>query len=321
MSDSEKTLSDQVQPFLIEDLGLRGRLVRLGRSVDEIAGRGRYPAPVAELLAEFLAFTVVLGNALKFEGIFKAQAQGDGPVGFLVADMTHDGNLRGYARFDAGHVEAIGDVDSAPVPRLLGAGRLAVTVDQGPSRQQYQGITELTGASLSDCAHAYFRQSEPVETAISLAAGLNGQTVHASALMIQRVAHDGGQPGSEEDEHERDYDDEWRRAVVLTSSVTPTELLNPALESSSLLYRLYHEDGVRLFRVRDIRHSCRCSQERVAATLSSFPSEEIDSMVEDGRITVTCGVLPVQVFFRGEVPYCSLPILMGARTRAKLPRL
>lgn len=285
MPDSQQSLPDQVQPFLIEDLGLRGRLVRLGLSVDRIAGQGRYPGPVAELMGEFLALTVVLGSALKFEGLFKAQAQGDGPVGLLVADMTHDGNLRGYARFDADRVEAFGDVGGAPVPRLLGAGRLAVTVDHGPNKQQYQGITELAGARLADCAHTYFRQSEPLETAISLAARATGKSVRASALMIQRT-----EPSDHPEDvvSGRDREDEWRRAVVLTSSATREELLDPALESSSLLYRLYHEDGVRLFRVRDIRHACRCSRDRVAATLSSFPRDEIDSMIEGGRITVTC---------------------------------
>jgi molecular chaperone Hsp33 len=158
----------------------------------------------------------------------------------------------------------------------------------------------LTGARLADCAHSYFRQSEPMETVISLAADLTGKRAGASALMIQRLASDQGQTITIDGAELRDHDDDWRRAAVLTSSATPKELLDPTLEPSSLLYRLYHEDGVRLFRTREIRHACSCSNERVAATLSSFPPDEIDSMVEDGRIAVTCEFCQSEYKFEGK---------------------
>lgn len=296
MSDAS-ALEDLIQPFQIEDLGLRGRFVRLGPAAQAVLGPHGYPAPVAELMGEMLALTAVLGGALRFDGVFKLQTQGDGPVSFMVTDMTDDGDLRGYARYDAEAVAAVGDPGAAPVPRLLGAGRMAVTVDHGPNAQQHQGITELSGARLADCAHTYFRQSEPVETVIALtAAGPEGEEPRAAALMIQRLPP---VEGSQATPPERDLDDEWRRAVALTSSVTPAEMLDPAIPPPQLLYRLYHEDGVRLFRSRPVRHACRCSRERVATTLKSFAPADIDSMVEDEAITVTCEFCKSEYAFSG----------------------
>lgn len=275
--------TDLIQPFRIEDLGLRGRLVRLGPTLDSILGPHHYPEAVARLMGETLALTTVLASALKFDGVFKLQTQGDGPLSLMVADITSDGSLRGYARYDAARLPADEDIADAPVPRLLGAGRLAVTLDHGPNAQQHQGMTELTGPHLADCAHTYFRQCEPLQTAISLAATAGEEGAgRAAALMIQRPRPEGGVDADDEAE------DEWRRAVALTSSVTASEMLDGEIQPARLLYRLYHQEGVRLFRVRPVRHACRCSRAKVAATLGRFPAAELDAMVEDGGIAVTC---------------------------------
>lgn len=275
--------ADLIQPFRIEDLGLRGRLVRLGPALDSILGAHGYPPAVARLMGETLALTTVLASALRFDGVFKLQTQGDGPLGLMVADITSDGSLRGYARYDAERLPTAEDIADAPVPRLLGAGRLAVTLDHGPNAQQYQGMTELTGPRLADCAHTYFRQCEPLQTAISLVATVgDGDGSRAAALMIQRP-----RPADDVDADD-EAEDEWRRAVALTSSATAFEMLDSAIQPARLLYRLYHEEGVRLFRVRPVRHACRCSRAKVAATLGRFPAAELDAMVEDGAIIVTC---------------------------------
>ncbi len=273
---------DLVQPFQIEDLGLRGRLVRLGDCLDDAFARHGYPEPVAGLLAETMTLCVVLASALKFDGVFGLQAQGDGPVALLAADLTSDGEVRGFAKFDGERVDATAAA-GAVVPRLLGAGHLAFTVDQGPDTERYQGITELQGATIAECAQTYFRQSEQLETAILLTARPAGDGARAAGLMIQRL------PGGGEGTPERDDDDEaWRRAVILLGSITGGELLDAALAPADLLYRLYHEDGVRLFRQRPVRHACRCSRRRVARTLASFPQAEVEAMAEAGRVTVTC---------------------------------
>ena len=276
---------DQVRPFQVEGLDVRGRIVRLGPLLDDMCRGHDYPAPVRALLGEVAALALVLASALKYDGIFTLQIQGSGPVGLVVVDVTSAGDMRGHARFDAARLAGLGDIAAAPVPRLLGAGHMAFTVDQGPDTDRYQGITGLEGATLSECAHGYFRQSEQMETAILLAADAATEGTHAGALMVQRLPGTAA-AGADIDE------DAWRRAVVLMSSLTSAELLDGGLNSETLLYRLYHEDGVRLFDLHDVRHKCRCSQGRVAQTLKSFPRAEIMELADkdaDGHsVRVDC---------------------------------
>lgn len=276
---------DYVQPFQIEAPGLRGRLVRLGAAVDAVIAPHGYPPAVETLLAESMALAAVLASGLKYDGFFTLQMQGSGPVGLVMVDITSGGDMRGYARFDPDRLEAAAPIADAPVPRLLGAGVMSFTVDQGPDTDRYQGVTPLEGASLSECAHAYFRQSEQVETAIRLCAAAGNSAGdggrRAAAIMLQRLPGDDGlDPDAEED---------WRRAVILMSSATPAELLEPRLDANRILYRLFHEDGVRIFRRRALRHRCRCSRAKVEAILRSFPAAEMRELIEDdGQITVTC---------------------------------
>lgn len=274
---------DYVQPFQIEAPGLRGRLVRLGSAVEAVLAPHHYPPPVAAILAEAMAMSAVLASGLKYEGVFTVQVQGDGPVGLMIVDVTSDGGMRGYARFHTERLRASSPEPENPVPRLLGAGHMAFTVDQGPDTDRYQGITALEGATLGDCAHAYFRQSEQMETAIALCASdmtaLEAEP-RAAALMIQRL------PAP--DLFESEAEDDWRRAVILMSSVNPAELLDPTLAPADILYRLFHEDGVRVYRQRPLRHQCRCSRDKVERTLRAFAESEVKAMVEEGRLAVTC---------------------------------
>ncbi|MBL8659318.1 MAG: Hsp33 family molecular chaperone HslO [Rhodospirillales bacterium] len=279
-----KLFGDFVQPFQIEAPGLRGRLVRLGAAVDAVLAPHDYPPAVEKLLGEAMAMAAVLASGLKYEGIFTLQIQGDGPVAVVMVDITSDGDMRGYARYDMARLDASGPAPEAPVPRLFGAGVMAFTVDQGPDTERYQGVTPLEGATLGECAHAYFRQSEQIETAIRLCVSDPGEADggrRAAAIMLQRLPRD--------DAREPDAEEDWRRAVILMSSATPAELLEPRLSANQILFRLFHEDGVRVFRRRALRHRCRCSRTKVEAILRSFPSAEIRDMLEEnGRITVTC---------------------------------
>ncbi len=288
---------DALQPFRLGRRRLRGQHVRLGATVQTILSQTDYPAPVATLLGELLALTVVLGGSLKYDGVFTAQARGDGPIGTLVADLTSTGALRGYASYDRAAIERVsGALDQDLVPRLLGAGHLAFTVDQGPDTERYQGIVELEGASLSSCAHTYFRQSEQIASAIKLAAAPVDGLWRAGALMLQRVPGEGGIETDAEVEDddggadwvEADPEEDWRRAVILMSSVSDAELLDPALDSVRLLYRLFHAEGARLARPRELRFACRCSRERVIHVLRSLPRQEVETMKIDGRVVVTC---------------------------------
>jgi molecular chaperone Hsp33 len=284
---------DHVQPFQIEAPGLRGRLVRLGPAVEAVLAGHAYPPEVAAMLAEAMAMAAVLASGLKYDGIFTLQFQGDGPIRLLVVDITSGGDMRGYARFDAGRLPDAARATEGPVPRLFGAAHMSFTVDQGPGTERYQGITSLEGATLGDCCHAYFRQSEQLQTAIRLCASdatdlRSGR--RAAALMIQRLPLASGiDPEAAEDD--------WRRAVILMSSATPAEMLAPDLPSADLLYRLFHEDGVRLFRTRAVRHRCRCSRGKVERTLRAFSVDELMTMREDGLLRVTCEFCKAEYVF------------------------
>ncbi|MEJ2119719.1 MAG: Hsp33 family molecular chaperone [Alphaproteobacteria bacterium] len=295
------TADDLIQPFQIESHSLRGRLVRLGPAIDAIISAHDYPEPVATLLGETVTLAALFADAMKFEGILTIQTKSDGPVNLLVADVTSTGDIRGYAGFDEAKLAAAleGPVE-APVPMLLGAGYLAFTVDQGRHTERYQGIVELNGATLADCAHHYFRQSEQLDAAIQLAAGRvgpagtdgeSGESVwRAGGMMLQHLPPEGGKA-----EHNWDMDaqrdiDGWRETVVLMGTVKSGELLGPRLRPHDLLYRLFHEVGVRAFQTKSLVHSCRCSREKVATTLASLPRKEIEDCKEEGtdEVVVTC---------------------------------
>lgn len=294
MNADLRVTDDLVLPFRTDAHALRGRLVRLGGTVDAILNRHVYPEPVATLLGEALTLAAALAATLKYDGVFTLQTKGDGPVTMLVADVTSAGALRGYAQVDHARLEpalsrpgpgAVPGPGHDPVPRLLGAGYLAFTVDQGPATDRYQGIVELTGATLADCIHHYFRQSEQLQAAINLAVGRVEQDGcmrwRAGALMIQRLPE--GRGGDTEAEEEG-----WRDAAAKLASCTRGELLDPAMPPDQLLYRLFHEGGVRAYRARRLGDSCRCSRQRVARMLRGLPAAELEDLKIDGKLVVTC---------------------------------
>jgi len=274
---------DLVLPFLIESSGIRGRLLRLGPAIDTILTRPGYPEPVAALLGELAALAGVLAATLKYEGVFTLQIKGEGPVRTMVADVTSAGELRGYAGYDAEAVAAREAEGAAlEVEPWLGAGHMAFTVDQGEHSQRYQGLVELTGPRLADCLLHYFRQSQQLNAGILVACGRVEGTWRAGALLIERIPETaGGEAGeiSQED---------WRRALILMASLTEKELLDPALAPEGLLYRLFHEDGVRVFETRPVTVGCRCSREKLEGVLRSIPPAELEPMKVEGAVVMTC---------------------------------
>ncbi|NIA71536.1 molecular chaperone Hsp33 [Pelagibius litoralis] len=275
--------ADQVQPFLLESSDIRGRLLRLERVSSEILRRHDYPDPVAQLLAEMLALCGGLSAMLKYEGIFTLQASGDGPIRVMVVDVTSEGAMRGYAGFDRERLaQAVTDAggDRPTVPALFGKGSLAFTVDQGDYSDRYQGIVALDGDTLADCLQHYFMQSEQLQSGIVLAAGRRGDGWVSAALVLQRLP--------EESVGEIDDEDDWRRAMVLQASCRPDELLDDGLPLNDLLYRLFHEEGVRVFEPRPLVEACRCSGERLEAVLGAMPRPEIEELKIDGAVEVTC---------------------------------
>ncbi|NBC31767.1 MAG: molecular chaperone Hsp33 [Alphaproteobacteria bacterium] len=280
MTPETAGIDDQVQPFQIEASHLRGRLIRLGPALDAIVAAHDYPEPVATLLAETVVLAGMLASVLKYQGIFTLQATGDGPVSTLMADVTSAGDMRGYARVDRERLPGPGR-EPPELRALLGKGHLAFTVDQGPHTQRYQGIVELTGGTLAECLQFYFRQSEQIDAGLKVAVGRRDGHWRGGGLMVQRLPEDPGTPAS-------DRQEDWRRAMILMGSCTADELLDPGLSAHGLLYRLFHEDGVRVYAPVGVQQGCRCSRERIANILASFSEEEVTECVADNRVVITC---------------------------------
>jgi len=297
---------DSVMPFEVAKLDLRGRVVRLGPAVDQILESHAYPPPVAKLLGEAVVLTVMLGSALKINGRFILQTQTGGPVRMQVVDFTAPGKVRACARFDKQRVVQAIAAGEASAGALLGHGHLAMTIDQGPDMSRYQGLVALEGGSLEDAAHEYFRRSEQIPTRVRIAVAeellqAKGGASHrwrAGGIMLQflpkaperaRLADfDPGDVPEGMQPHTVEEDDAWVEGRSLVSTVEDIELIDPALSSERLVYRLFHEPGVRVFRSSDVRAECSCSRETVEAMLKSFSQDDRDHMVEDGKISVTC---------------------------------
>ncbi len=304
-SDKAPALPDDdlVLPFRTVKSDVVGRVIRLGPVVDAVLSRHAYPEPVSHTLGEALALTGMLGSALKDGAKLILQTKTDGPLDFLVADFEQPGKLRGYANFDKGNAALAEARDRSDQGALLGSGHVAMTIDPGGGRDSYQGIVALTKEPLVTAAHTYFRQSEQLPTFIRLAvarhygpaAGGGARAWHwrAGGLMIQQLAREGGKRELEGEAHDLsldgDDDENWNRARHLAATVEDHELLDPTLSPERLLYRLFHEEGVRVVPAMQLSEACRCSRERIELYLARFGADELKDLREqDGSISVTC---------------------------------
>ena len=294
-SIDESRAGSQILPFYLagetgEAALVRGRFATVGVPVTQILARHGYPDAVAGLQAEAMAIAACLSTFMKFDGFFTLQAKGDAYVKTLLADVTSDGALRGYTAFDDEISPPVGDdmvaAMPASVPALLGTGYVAFTVDQGSENGRYQGIVELDGETLSDAATAWFANSEQVDSHIVAAAGRQGDSWTASALMVQRVAADGGRSSPSSN---ADQDDAWTTAEMLIRSVTRDELVDPALAPEDLVFRLFNALRPHVAPAQPVADRCRCSPEKVEAVLARMSAEELaDLVAESGMVEVTC---------------------------------
>ncbi|MGL5363077.1 MAG: Hsp33 family molecular chaperone [Bosea sp. (in: a-proteobacteria)] len=302
---SADAIDDRVVPFAVPALDIRGRVIRLGEALNLVLDRHAYPDAVSRVLGEAATLTVLLGTALKFEGRFQLQTKTDGAISMLVVDFTAPDQFRAVARFDAEKLAAAGQTGTAA---LLGHGHLAMTVDQGAEMSRYQGVVALEGQGLEEAAHQYFRQSEQIPTRIRLAVGevVTGGRRHwrGGALMVQFMPQSADRmraadlpPGDapEGSDYLTDVDgdgvrdDAWMEARSLVGTIEDHELLDPALASESLLYRLFHERGARVFEAQAVHEECRCSRERIMGMLKGFSAKDrYDMIADDGQIGITC---------------------------------
>ncbi|MEN5084192.1 Hsp33 family molecular chaperone [Bosea sp. TWI1241] len=301
---------DRVLPYTVPALDIRGRVVRLGASLDDILGRHHYPEPVARVLAEAAALTVMLGSTLKGEGRFQLQTKSDGAIPMLVVDFNAPDSYRAMARYDAERLAQAMEAGTLSTGELLGSGHLAMTVDQGSETTRYQGIVALEGQSLEEAGHQYFRQSEQIPTRIRLGVGSvlsgGGLAWRAGGLIAQfmptspdRLRAADLSPGdapeghailaAAADDNDGISDDAWAETRSLLGTIEHHELLDPTLDSERLLYRLFHERGAHVFEPLAVRDACRCSRERVMGMLKGFSQDDRQAMVaDDGTLGVTC---------------------------------
>ena len=295
---SDAPIDDSALPFAVEPLDVRGRLVRLGPALDAILARHAYPEPVSRLLAEAAVLTTMLGTALKSKGRLQLQTRSDGPVQMLVVDFDAPDRLRAYAQFDAARLALQDDISGAA---LLGRGHLAFTIDHGDAASRWQGVVALEGEGLSAAADHYFAQSEQIPTFVKLAVAevLNAEGRHwrAGGLMVQHLP---SHPARAADLHPGDApagfigdlaeeNEPWNEALALAGTVGDDELVEPDLSGERLLFRLFHERGVKVFPAQGVRDQCRCSHEGVEAMLRGFSATERADMVNaEGKIDVTC---------------------------------
>jgi molecular chaperone Hsp33 len=311
---------DVIVPFSVSSLDVRGRTGQFGAAIDAILARHAYPQPVAQLLAQALTLTALLGSSLKFDGKFIMQTQTDGPVGLLVADLRANGALRGYARFDDTYFSANPNT-KATAPDLLGTGILAFTVDQGEYMQRYQGMVQLNGQSLEEAAVHYFRQSEQLPTEIRLSVAqlftpsASGRGVaaqwRAGGMIAQFMPTEPDRmkpmdlPGGDAPEGSAalaDFveDDAWTEAKALIRTISDIELTDPEIGAERLLYRLFNQHDPRRFEALPIRDECSCSRERLKDVLVNFSKEEREQSVVDNRITVDCEFCSAHYEFKAE---------------------
>ena len=281
---------DMVASFQLENSSVRGRITRLGDfSVDAILKRHDYPRWAAHALGEALSLAVLTSATLKMDGRILVQAEGDGPISLLVAESRTDGGLRGYLRLNRDKWDAmeatLGD-ERPTVKQMIGKGILGLMIIQNNANAQpYQGIVPLDGDTIADCAALYFAQSEQIPTHIRLSVGGIEETGgtrrwRAGGAIIQQIASDDARG---------DTSEEWDHASALFETLSRQELVDPQLESPRLLFRLFHENGVRMEPPSAVRDECTCSADRPKGTLSSMPKVELEDMAEaDDTLVADC---------------------------------
>ncbi len=284
---------DSCVSFHINGGAFAGRIVRLDDVLQNILGKHCYPLNVSAALAECASLAVLLSSALKYKGLFTLQIQGNGPVSVLVVDVTSEGKIRACAKFDEdklNQAKALRKTEDIieEVPHLVGGGYMAFTIDQGPETELYQGIVDLQGKNLSELALRYFKQSEQIDTVLKLfVKHPEGESLswQSAGIMLQKVPVKGGK-SIEMGEDEQNQ--AWEDASAFIQSLSENEIFDAGLSSDEILHRLFHANNLEITKETPYTFGCRCSRDKLLATLSTFSADDINDMVEDGHITATC---------------------------------
>ena len=298
------TSFDNCTSFFIENGVYQGRLIRLHEVVNTILGKHCYPKPVAAVVAESTVLGAMLASQLKYDGLFTLQIQSNGVISLVVVDVTSDGRIRACARYDEERLKqsqklrkTTDEIEAAP--HLLGGGILAFTVDQGKDTELYQGMVELQGKNLTECALRYFKQSEQIDTDIKLflkAPEGESSSWSVGGIMLQKLPSKGSELSPEE------QSETWNEAKVFMESLNENEIFNADLSSEEILTRLFHGNRLQISHSREYTFGCRCSRDKLLQTLQTFSEDDVNAMVESGKITATCNFCGEKYSFdRGEV--------------------
>ena len=283
-------MNDKCISFNLDNNAFRGRIVRMDNVLKEVFANWVYPDNIAAAVAENTALGVILASLMKFEGLFTLQLQGDGPLSVLVTDVTSAGKVRSCAKYDAQKIEAAqalrkteGEIE--PTPHWLGHGNLIFTIDQGKKTDLYQGVVDLQGKNLAECALRYFKYSEQIDTHLQLYVQKSADGWKSAGILIQKMPTVGGK---ENDGSAEDLAEIWNEDKILTDSLKPEEIFDTDLPLEDILFRLFHEHQVRVVKENEYSFGCRCSRDKLLNTLSSMKEDDINDMVENGKITATC---------------------------------
>ena len=285
------TIPQGITPFFFA--AARGRIARLCPLTDNLIKRHQYPTAISILGGEALTLVALLASALKFEGSFSLQIKGDGAISLLVADCTHNGALRFYIRYNEEALQKLPTHASAKT--LFGDGIFALTVDQGDNQDRYQGMVEIAGETLADMATHYFTSSEQLPCWIYLTTQYTPSGWRAAGMILEKIAMASNDPIPTEIAQES-----WNTLTTLATTITAQEILDETLGEKTLIHRLFHEENPVIGEAKPLSYGCHCSRSRLMNVLKNFNADDIESMVEDGKITMKCEFCCYEFVFNKE---------------------
>ena len=259
---------DLLHRYIFDQLDVRGELVQIENTYQEMIANHNYPAPVQTLLGELLVATCLLTATLKFEGEIAVQLQGDGPVKYAVINGDDKQNMRGIARLQ-------GEVTGSSIKDLIGNGYMVITIT--PTKgERYQGIVPLEHDSLDKCLENYFEQSEQLKTRLWFATEVTADTAKAAGLFLQVL------PVNKDKSVE-----DFTHLEAISNTIKDEELLG--LDANTVLTRLYHEDNPQLFEPQSISFRCGCSRDKTIAALVNVGQDELLADVQaNGEVKISC---------------------------------